>query len=270
VAKEQGQPTSIRPPTQTSAISTAAAAKVARNQDGFWDQPLLKKNWDVAYLKTDDEYRLGLELQELILQFNPRLATGPWQRRVEEAAEPLLNTVNRKDVRYTFTVLDSDQPNAFSHPGGFIYVTRGLLEMIGEDEDDALQFAVGHEMAHVDLKHAIKTLQDPGVAKLTSGTLQKLYMLIIPLAYLDAQEFEADEWIYRRMKQLHQSDRECLRFLNKLESYSKREGFDNGRGVLKLDADSSPVENHLRAHTAPYKRLKHLKEIMGKNSNPSK
>ena len=41
--------------------------------------------------------------------------------------------------------------NAFSTPGGYIYVSRGLFDLIGEDEDYALRFAVGHEIAHVDL-----------------------------------------------------------------------------------------------------------------------
>lgn len=268
--KEQDHRAPTKPPVQASGNSPAVAANAARDHNAIWDQAQLKKNWDLAHIKTDDEFELGLQLQQLILQFNPRVAAGSWQRRVEEAAEPLLDTVNRKDVRYTFTVLDSDQANAFSHPGGFIYVTRGLLEMIGEDEEDALQFAVGHEMAHIDLKHAIKALLDPGVMKLKEGTLKKLYMLIIPFAFLDAQEYEADEWVFRRMKRSGRSDRECLKFLNKLDSYARREGYETGRGAPKLDADSSPLDNHLRAHTAPYKRLKHLKEVIAKTSSSPK
>ena len=81
-------------------------------------------------------------------------------------------------------ILDSDVVNAFSIPGGNVYISRGLFDLIGEDEDYALQFAIGHEIAHVDLEHAIKCLRDPGVMKMPEGTLQKLFMLILPFGYL--------------------------------------------------------------------------------------
>lgn len=100
--------------------------------------------------------------------------------------------------------------------------------------------------------------------KLTEGTLQKLYMMIIPFGYLDDQEFEADAWVYRRMRQLGRTDREVLAFLRKLEGNAKDNGFYNGRAKPKPSRDSSPIDNHIRAHTAAWKRLKQLKEIIGK------
>ncbi len=138
--------------------------------------------------------------------------------------------------------------------------------MIGEDEEYALEFVIGHEIAHVDLKHALKDLSDPGVTKLDGGTLQKLYMLIIPFAYPDAQEFEADAWAYRRMKESGRTDHECLAFLRKLEGYAQAHGFENGRGKPQLGKESSPLENHFRAHTAARHREKHLKELMGRST----
>jgi hypothetical protein len=143
-------------------------------------------------------------------------------------------------------------------------VTRGLFNLIGEDEDYALEFAIGHEIAHVDLQHALKDLRDPEVMKIEWGTLLKLYMLIIPAAYLDAQEYEADAWVYRRMREQGRTDHECLAFLRKLDGYAQAHGFENGRGKPQLGPDSSPLENHYRAHTAARKRLRQLKELMGR------
>jgi hypothetical protein len=273
-AKPASEVASLRPAkTPAGARSTSPpplpAAKNANAVDqrkdlaGIWDQPALRASWDVAQLTTDDEIRLGRALHELILQFNRPLDTGPWQRRVEEAAEPFQKTVARKDIPYTFTVLDSNAVNAFSHPGGFVYVSRGLFNLIGEDEDYALEFVVGHEIAHVDLQHALKILRDPGVMKLSEGTLQKLYMLIIPFGYLDL-DLEADAWVYRRMKQLGRTERETLTFLRKLEGYAKANGFENGRAKPQPGRDASPLDNHFRAHIAAWRRLKHLKELAGK------
>ena len=163
-------------------------------------------------------------------------------------------------------------PNAFSHPGGFIYVSQKLLDMISEDEDYALEFAIAHEIAHIDLGHALTCLKDPGVRAFSDGTLQKLYFLIIPHAYPDNLEFAADTWAYQRMKGLGRSDHDCFAFLRKLDSYAKANGFADRRGkpedLLKSRAGKpdafpvfSPIDNHLRAHPPALDRLDHLKQL---------
>ncbi len=238
--------------------------------DPIWDQPPMKKVWDLTSLKAQDEVRLGADLHDLIVQYIRPVETGGWQRRVEEAAEPFLKARSRKDIPYTFTILDSDAVYAFSTPGGFVYLSRGLFNLIGEDEDYVLEFVVGHEIAHVDFQHALKCLSDPEVTKLTGSTLQKLYLLIIPYAYPDPLEFEADSWVYARMRQLGRTNRESLMFLRKLEGHAKVHDFVNGRGKPQPGRDASPVENHLRAHTAAWKRLKHLEELMAKAANAPK
>jgi hypothetical protein len=100
--------------------------------------------------------------------------------------------------------------------------------------------------------------------------LQKLYLLIIPYAYPDPLEFEADSWAYARMRQFGRTDRESLMFLRKLEGHAKAHEFENGRGRPQLGRDASPLESHFRAHTAAWERLKHLKEFTAKASNSSK
>jgi hypothetical protein len=245
--------------------ATRASAAVA-----FWNQPPLKKAWNLAQLGPGDEAQLGAELHELILYLNQRSETGSWQQRLREAAEPFLKSCERKDIRYTFTVLESDAVNAFSHPGGYIYLCRGLFNLIGEDEDYALQFAIGHEIAHVDRQHAVTCLRSRSVMNLPEGTLQKLYWMIIPFAYLDEQEFEADRWAYVRMRQAGRTDHESLAFLRKLEGYARANGFVDGRVKPKPNGESSPLENHYRAHTATWDRLKHLKEFIATASSPKR
>ena len=79
----------------------------------------------------------------LLPRFNRRLMTGALERRLADAAEPLLASVSRKEIVYRFIILDSKAINAFSHPGGYVYVTRGLLDWISEDEDYALRVCPG-------------------------------------------------------------------------------------------------------------------------------
>ena len=171
----------------------------------------------------------------------------------------------RKEIHYHFEIMESDQVNAFSHPGGYVYVSRGLFELIGEDEDYALQFAVGNEIAHVDLGHAIRCLEDAGLQKMNGGTIRKLYWVVIPLGYLVSdtinQDFEADEWTASRMRSFGRSKRETLAFLYKLDGYAKRHGFGDGRGKVRLGADSASfLDMHYRRQTAAWRRLENLKE----------
>ena len=148
------------PAPEATAAKVAAPEKPARKLDPFWDQRELAKSWDLANLTTQDELQIGRELHQRILLLNPPEKSGSWQARMEAAAEPFLKTLARRDPEYTFTVLDSDAVNAFSHPGRFVYVSRGLFNLIGEDEDYVLEFVIGHEIAHVELGHAIRCLRD--------------------------------------------------------------------------------------------------------------
>jgi hypothetical protein len=264
----QTAPPAPQPPASTPGEPPAAAPRVpSPDRDPIWDLPALKEVWDVDHLTTADEIRLGNALHDLILTFQRPLLDGPWQRRVEDVAEPLLKTVVRKDIPYSFTILDSDAVNAFSTPGGHVYVCRGLFDMIAEDEDYALQFAVGHEIAHVDLLHAIGCLRSSDVKKLEAGTLQKMYMLILPFGYTDRQDFEADRWVFERMLRLDRSRLELLAFLRKFENYAKANGFENQRG---RPDPGNPIDNHLRAHVIPRGRLKQLATFLPSASKPSR
>ncbi|MHB9031099.1 MAG: M48 family metalloprotease [Candidatus Latescibacterota bacterium] len=73
----------------------------------------------------------------------------------------------RSQLAYTFTVLDSPVVNAFAVPGGFVYVTRGIL---GYFNDEA-QFAgvLGHELGHVAARHSASQYSKAQLANLSLG-----------------------------------------------------------------------------------------------------
>ncbi|MEA3372956.1 MAG: M48 family metalloprotease [Campylobacterota bacterium] len=68
---------------------------------------------------------------------------------------------------YHFMILDSDEINAFAAPGGFIFVTRGMLRCA--DSEDAVAAILAHEIAHVTHKHGLKSIKDSRWTKV--GTL---------------------------------------------------------------------------------------------------
>jgi len=58
---------------------------------------------------------------------------------------------------YTFILLDTAEKNAFAAPGGIIFVTTGLLKSL--DNEDELAGVLGHETAHIELRHGLKTIE---------------------------------------------------------------------------------------------------------------
>jgi hypothetical protein len=262
---------SAAPSLASASVTVTRGAPRLEDRDPFWNQPFLTKVWNLDHFSAQDENVLGEELHNLIIQLNP-LDNGSGRQRVIEATRQLVELRSRKDIEYKFTILNSDIPNAFSHPGGYIYVSTGLLDMIADDEDYLLEFVIGHEIAHLELQHALQCLGDRSVREFKDGTLQKLYFLILPHAFPKELEFAADYADYQRMKRLGRTDHDCLAFLRKLETYAKANGFADGQGKLedlhregisKQGAASaiSPIENHLRAHTAAWERLSQLKQF---------
>ena len=67
---------------------------------------------------------------------------------------------------YVFMLVESDEVNAFAVPGGFVFVTTGMLDFL-KDEDE-LAAILGHEMGHMELRHGVKAVGKERVLKLFS------------------------------------------------------------------------------------------------------
>lgn len=78
-------------------------------------------------------------------------------RRIERIGRSLVAVCERKDMPYTFKILNERKElNAMTAPGGFIYITRALLEAL--ESDDEVAFVLGHEIGHVTGDHIRKQL----------------------------------------------------------------------------------------------------------------
>ena len=97
------------------------------------------------------------------------------QRYVTMVGTAVAQYSDRAAIPYYFAVLASKEPNAFACPGGYVFVTRGLLDSV-EDEAE-LAGVLGHEIAHVSEKHALKLIRK---MKMLAGTAE------VSAAYLDA------------------------------------------------------------------------------------
>jgi predicted Zn-dependent protease len=157
--------------------------------------------------------------------------------RVEHIAAPIFEqaTLMRSDVTYKVLIIDSPDVNAFSIPGGWIYLYTGLLDKVGSD-DDALACIIGHETAHVVRRHVVKQLSDEeakgtlvnilGVATNNynlynaAGTLVEFEQL----HYSREDEYEADKYGLMFAYNAGYDPAGMIRFFTKLEKLEKSDG----------------------------------------------
>ncbi len=104
-------------------------------------------------LSSESEAEMGREThQKVVAEFGGIHDDPDLARYVDGLGQLLASTSERRDVTYTFTVLDSPIVNAFALPGGYVYVTRGLLAIA--DNEAELAGVIAHEIGHVAARHA--------------------------------------------------------------------------------------------------------------------
>jgi predicted Zn-dependent protease len=89
------------------------------------------------------------------------------QKYVDAIGQKLAKKSHRPELDYHFTVVDSPQVNAFALPGGYIYVTRGILAYLNSEAE--LAAVLGHEIGHVTARHSVQQYSASTAANI--GTL---------------------------------------------------------------------------------------------------
>ena len=102
------------------------------------------------------------------------------QEYLQRIGEELAATSERPDLPWTFRVLDEDVVNAFALPGGFIYMTRGIMAHLESEAE--LAGILGHEIGHVTARHSVNRMSRAQLAQLGLG----LGMILAP----DLQRFQ--------------------------------------------------------------------------------
>jgi beta-barrel assembly-enhancing protease len=98
----------------------------------------------------------------------------------------MLAHLHRGNITYQFHVVRAPMINAFALPGGQILVTDAMLGFV--QSDDELAEVLGHEMAHVDLRHAVEHYQ----YQYRLGSLVELFHRLATMPFSADQELDAD------------------------------------------------------------------------------
>jgi predicted Zn-dependent protease len=107
---------------------------------------------ELSFMSEAQEISVGRELDAQVRQEMGLYANDELQRYVQELGMRLARSSQRPNLPWSFAVLDSPAVNAFALPGGFIYITRGILPYL--DNEAQLVGVLGHEIGHVTARHS--------------------------------------------------------------------------------------------------------------------
>jgi predicted Zn-dependent protease len=219
---------------------------------------------EVFSLKPTEETQVGTEVFRKFKNDYRLYEDQPTLARVKRLAEPLLRYRKRKEIQYSFLLVEAHQTNAFSHLGGFIYLNRGLLNFTSSDAE--LQFVLGHEIGHVDLGHCSRKVTYAYRANRLAETSSVKIAEIVQIAYSiaatgfsQADELAADEWAYKAMKMTGRSANEILAAPKAFADLESNNSPINSS--IKKDQFADILEKHFRTHPPFNVRLKNLENL---------
>lgn len=145
-----------------AALLVASTAAAAPAQGG-----ILGRVARMAGAAVQSRLPIGVQKEVEIGRGIAATVAGRWGLVQDERLNEYVNLVGQVvaqqspragEITYRFAVLDTDEVNAFAAPGGYIFVTRGALGIMESEAE--LAAVLGHEVAHVDLKHILRRVQN--------------------------------------------------------------------------------------------------------------
>lgn len=211
-------------------------------------------------LSKSQEAQLGAsEHQNILNEFGGEYQNRAVQNYVERVGQSLVPHTERNDVRYTFTVLDSPVVNAMALPGGYVYISRGLLAIMGDEAQ--LAAVLGHEMGHVTARHTAErmtqstvaglggvllgaVLENPSAAR-AAGLGANLYLA----SYSRSQENEADQLGIRYIDRANYDAYAMAEMMKRMQIDSQLQEIESGR------SGGSALDHYFSTHPQTAERV---------------
>lgn len=184
------------------------------------------------------------------------------QRYIQDLGSRLAETSERPKLPWTFRVVDDAAVNAFALPGGYIYVTRGILAHLNSEAE--LAGVVGHEIGHVTARHTASQLSKQQLAGLglaigsiASSTFERYAgvagqaLSVLFLKFSRDNEHQADELGVRYMGRANYDVRQMPQVFKLLDRVSGASG--GGR-----------LPEWLATHPNPGNRLEHISTLISR------
>ncbi|MBP5156944.1 MAG: M48 family metalloprotease, partial [Treponema sp.] len=144
-------------------------------------------------ISPEQEYYIGREVAAKILSSNRLYQNSAATEYVNQICTAITSSSDMPDIfnGYHVGILDSKEINAVSTPGGHIFVTRGLLECASSEDEVAA--VIAHEIGHIQLKHAVKSIKTSRLNEATLSTIEAAGSVVTGSAYQDGVGSSVDE-----------------------------------------------------------------------------
>lgn len=209
----------------------------------------------------DTEARLAREVTAFMESRYRITYSGKDIQRIKKIAAPIIAVSERANLEFTFGILETPEYNAYALPGGYIFITRPLLDIL--ESDSELAAVIAHESVHITHMHAVKNYNRQ-VAMVVAGVFLAVATgdvkssfdfvdaieNIVSQGYSKGQEYEADRTGLRYMARAGYDADAMLVLLRKLKRLE--ENFGGG------------YRTYSRTHPPTERRIERVEEAMRK------
>ncbi len=223
---------------------------------------------EVSAVTLSEEKDLGKKFTKLIRKSVPLVEDGEVLTYVRNVGNRVAKEVGITTYQFQFFVIDQPVPNAFAVPGGYIFIYRGLIELMSTE--DELAAILSHELAHIQARHLQRSIDEAKIASIgmVAGLVAGILLGAPGLAaggiaatqsaalqYSRAHEMEADQFGFRFLSGAGYDPSSMPSMMHKLLDYTYLQ--------------NSKVPNYLATHPALQERVQYLDEMVKKQKASS-
>ncbi len=216
---------------------------------------------NLSLISESQEIQMGKEADQQITASMGIYNNTQLGSYVERLGKEMAAKSERPNLPWTFRVIDDPVVNAFALPGGYIYVTRGILSHLQNEAE--LTGVLGHEIGHVTAKHSVTRISEQqltqiglGVAVVLKPELQQysqfaqLGLGLLFLKFSRDDEKQADELGLRYMVRTNDDPRQMASVMKMLQRVSQQSG-------------GSAIPQWLSTHPDPANRIELINSKLG-------
>ena len=216
---------------------------------------------EIMLIPENQEIEMGKETDRSIREQYGLYQDPDLVPYVDQVARRLVPYTHRNKLEYHFAVLDTPVENAFAAPGGYVYVTRGLLAMMNSEAE--LATVLGHELGHVNARHSVReyskqllltggllvgSVLSEDVAKVAPYLMVGLQVLFLKFSRDD--EYQADNLGVLYSRSAGYSPGQMIPFFRSIQKLEEKAG-----GGTKLP-------NFLSTHPLTEKRIEEAQKML--------
>jgi predicted Zn-dependent protease len=220
----------------------------------------------LALISEAQEIEMGRQAAESAARSIGLVDDQALQDYIHRLGTTMARASERPELPWSFRVVDDPTPNAFALPGGFIFVTRGLLGMMRNEAE--LVSVLGHEIGHVTARHSVTLISRAqlaqiglGVGAVLSPTIARFGDLaggglsLLFLHYGRDAERQADDLGFRYMLQQGYDARQMVNVFAALQRAGEAAG-------------QSPLPSWLATHPYPEERIQRIQQHLAQLDQP--